>query len=73
MNATRGVWTVRWTTHDGAPGQRAFVTEHRARTHAATIAGAGMPVVVTLDRATVSCRHAARRGGPPRGTRRAKA
>lgn len=73
MNATRGVWTVRWTSHDGAPGQRAFGTEHRARNHAATIAGAGMPAVVTLEHAPVSCRYAARRGGLTRGTRRAKA
>jgi hypothetical protein len=73
MNATRVVWTVRWTSHDGAPGVRAFGTEHRARNHAATIAGGGMPVVVTLEHAPVSCRHAARRGGLTRGARRVKA
>ena len=71
MNETHGVWTVRWTSHDGAPGQRAFRTERRARNHAATIAGTGMPVVVTLEHATVSCRRAAHRGGITRGTRRA--
>jgi|APCry1669188879_1035177.scaffolds.fasta_scaffold32826_3 hypothetical protein len=73
MNATRGVWTVRWTAHDGAHGQRAFGTERRARNHAATIAGGGMPVVVTLERVPVSCRHAARRGGLTRGARKVKA
>jgi hypothetical protein len=40
---------------------------------AATIAGGGMPVVVTLDRVPVSCCHAARRGGLTRGARRVKA
>jgi hypothetical protein len=73
MNGVRGVWMVRWTSHEGAPGVRAFGTEHRARNHAANIAGTGMPVVVTLERAPVSCRHAARRGGLTRGARRVKA
>lgn len=61
MNATRRMWTVRWTTHEGAPGRRAFHNEQRARNHAANIAGAGMPAVVTLEPVALTYTRAAGR------------
>lgn len=73
MNNTRRMWVVRWTGHDGAPGRRSFGNEQRARTHAANIAGAGMPAVVTLEPVTVNHPAALSRVFSVRAPRRAGA